>query len=471
MADEGSGQVTHLRAWLEKADRQFIWHPFTQMQEYGRETPLVVREGRGCWLVDIHGRKYLDGVSSLWCNIHGHRRPEIDAALRAQLGRIAHSTLLGISNEPAIRLAKELVDLAPAGLTKIFYSDNGSTAVEVALKMAFQYWQHRGGAWRKKTKFVALRNGYHGDTIGAMSVGGIDLFHAAFRPLLFKTYLAPSPYCYRCEFGLDCTRCGWECVAALERILRARGREVAAMIVEPLVQAAGGMIVAPRGYLKRIARLCKRYHVLLIADEVATGFGRTGRMFACEHEGVRPDLLACSKGMTGGYMPLAATLCRLNIYDAFLGRFSEQKTFFHGHTFTGNQLGCTAALASIGIFKKDRVLEKLVPKVETLRTQLEQLRGLQHVGDVRQCGLIGAVELVQDREAGTPFDWRQRMGAQVCRAARRNGLLIRPLGDVIVIMPPLAISERDLRWMMGVIGDSIRDVTERSAPETQRKAE
>ena len=446
---------------LERDDKRHIWHPFTQMREYERERPLVVREGRGCWLVDIHGRRYLDGVSSLWCNIHGHRRREIDAAIREQLGRIAHSTLLGISNEPAIRLAKELVRRAPPGLTKVFYSDNGSTAVEVALKMAFQYWRYRGREFRKKTRFVALRNGYHGDTIGAMSVGGIELFHAAFRPLLFRTHFAPSPNCYRCEFRCERGRCRWECVAGMERILRAHGREVAAVIVEPLVQAAGGMIVAPEGYLKRVEKLSRKYNVLLIADEVATGFGRTGRMFACEHEGVRPDLLACSKGLTGGYMPLAATLCTQDIYDAFLGEFRERRTFFHGHTFTGNPLGCAAALAAIGIFRKERVLQRLTPKIRLLGEELRKMSELRHVGDTRQSGLIGAVELVKDRGTKGPFPWEERVGYQVCRAARARGLLIRPLGDVIVIMPPLAISMRELEWMMGVVAECIREVTER----------
>lgn len=445
---------------LQRDDRRYIWHPFTQMQEYERETPLVVRSARGCWLVDIDGKKYLDGVSSLWCNIHGHRRREIDSALKAQLKRVAHSTLLGISNEPAIQLAKELVRIAPAGLTKVFYSDNGSTAIEVALKMAFQYWQHQGSQYRQKTKFVALRNGYHGDTLGAVSVGGIELFHAVFRPLLFKTYFAPSPYCYRCEFGLDRTRCHWECVASMEEILRTHKDEIAAVILEPLVQAAGGMIVAPRGYLKRVEKLCRRYGVLLIADEVATGFGRTGKMFACEHEDVHPDLLACSKGLTGGYMPLAVTLCTQRIYDAFLGAFHERKTFFHGHTFTGNPLACAAALASLRIFEKQHILDKIAPKIESLRNELKKLSELLHVGDVRQCGLIGAVELVQERRTKTPYPWDLRIGWRVCQAARKRGLLIRPLGDVIVIMPPLAISVKELVWMMRVIADCIIEVTE-----------
>jgi adenosylmethionine-8-amino-7-oxononanoate aminotransferase len=326
--------------------------------------------------------------------------------------------------------------------------------------MAFQYWQHRGGAFSKKTRFVALRNGYHGDTLGAVSVGGIKLFRAAFRPLLFKTYLAPSPYCYRCEFGLDRLRCKWECVEGLETILRAHGGEIAAVIVEPLVQAAGGMIVGPEGYLKRVEQLCRMFNVLLIADEVATGFGRTGKMFACEHEEVRPDLLTCSKGLPAGYLPLAATLCGDRVYDAFLGSHRQRKTFLHGHTFTGNPLGCAAALASLRVFKKNRVLERLQPKIELLRTELTRLRALRHVGDTRQCGLIAGVELVQGRETRKPFPWEDRVGWQVCLAARDRGLLIRPLGDVIVVMPPLAISKSELRWMMRIIGDCIRRVTE-----------
>ncbi|MBM4085503.1 MAG: adenosylmethionine--8-amino-7-oxononanoate transaminase [Planctomycetes bacterium] len=445
-------------ATLIRWDKFHVWHPFTQMQDYARETPLVIESAKGVMLRDLDGNEYLDGVSSLWCNIHGHRRREIDAAIRRQLGKAAHTTLLGPSNPPAIELAKRLADLAPKGLTKVFYSDNGSTAVEIALKMAFQYWQHRGRP--RKTKFIALQNGYHGDTLGAVSVGGIELFHAAFKPLLFKALLAPSPYCYRCPVGRLPQSCRLACLGKLEAMLKRHAAETAAVILEPLVQCAGGIIVQPPGYLKGVEQLCRTHNVLLILDEVATGFGRTGRMFACEHEGVRPDLMALSKGLTGGYMPLAATLATDRIYSAFLGEYREFKTFFHGHTFTGHPLGCAAALASLDIFREDRVLARLKPKVKLLTERLREFLELDHVGDVRQCGLIAGIELVADKATKRPFPLEHKVGIRVCLAARQRGILIRPLGNVIVLMPPPAISQRQLEAVLEVIHQSIRAITQ-----------
>ena len=351
----------------------YLWHPFTQMREWERETPIIIERGKGPYLIDTHGRRYLDGVSSIWVNVHGHRHPVLDRAIRDQLARIAHSTLLGLSNPPAIRLARELVGLAPRGLTRVFYSDDGSTAVEIALKMAVQYWQQRRPRLRPKNTFLHLTLAYHGDTVGAMSVGQIETFHKRFAPLLFPTLAADAPYCYRCPLKLSYPSCGMACLDPIEQVLKARHRDLAGFIVEPLVQAAAGMITAPPGYLKRLRELCTKYGVLLIADEVATGFGRTGTMFACEQEGVTPDLMAISKGLTGGYLPLAATLATEEIYRAFLGRYDEWKTFFHGHSYTGNPLGCAVALANLEVFRRERTLARLRPKIAALTRWLRPL--------------------------------------------------------------------------------------------------
>ena len=441
---------------LETWDKTYLWHPFTQMQDYLKETPLIIEEGSGIYLRDINGNEYLDGISSMWCNLHGHRRKEIDEAIKRQLDKIAHTTLLGPSNIPAIELARKLIEIAPKGLQKVFYSDNGSTANEVALKMAFQYWQHKG--FKNKTEFVALQYGYHGDTIGTMSVGGIEIFHGAFRPLYFKTHLAPAPYCYRCPLGKQRENCSLACLEKLEDILRKNADNIAAMIMEPLVQGAGGIVIHPRGYLSGVHALCKKHNVLLILDEVLTGFGRTGKMFACLHEDVVPDIMALSKGINGGYMPLAATLATEEIYHAFLGEYAELKTFFHGHTYTGNPLGCAAALASMELHEKEHILEALEPKINHLQARLKPFESLEHVGDVRQCGLIAAVELVKDKTTKEPYPWEERVGIQVCLEARKRGLLIRPLGHIIVIMPPLIIENNDLDKLLDIIYKSIQQV-------------
>lgn len=441
---------------LEQDDKRYIWHPFTQMMDYERETPLIIDRGEGSFLIDIYGNRYLDGVSSLWVNLHGHRREEMDNAIKEQLEKIAHTTLLGLSNTPAIKLAKKLVEISPQGLKKVFFSDNGSTAVEVGLKMAFQYWQHIG---QNKTKFISFRNAYHGDTIGSVSVGGIDTFHKIFSPLLFQTYRSLSPYCYRCPLDKSYPSCGLSCLEELEELMEIHGDEVAALIIEPVVQAAAGMIVFPPGFLKGVRELCSKYHILIIADEVATGFGRTGRMFACEHEEVSPDIMALAKGITGGYLPLAVTLTTEEIYRAFLGKFEELKTFFHGHTYTGNPLACAAALASLEIFEKEKTLDKVQHKALYLESFLSPIKDLPHVGDVRHKGLMVGIELVMDKEEKRPFPIKEKIGIKVMHEARRRGLVIRPLGDVIVLMPPLSISKSELKKMVDITSEAIEVVT------------
>ncbi len=424
---------------LEQWDREHLWHPFTQMQGFREDPPLIISRGEGIYLYDIQGNRYLDGVSSLWANLHGHQRRELDRALTAQLSQVAHSTLLGIAHPPAILLARRLVEITPPGLKKVFFSDNGSTAVEVALKIAFQFWRNRGRP--EKQRFLKLSGAYHGDTIGAVSVGGIPLFHEIYRPLLFDTLEAPAPYCYRCEHREDC---GDQCLARLEELVAAHHQELAAVIVEPVMQGAAGMIPQPPGYLAKVREVTRRHEVLLIADEVAVGFGRTGRMFACEHDGVSPDLLCLAKGITGGYLPLAATLATDDIYQAFLGEYEDFKTFFHGHTYTGNPLAAAVGLASLDIFVHDRVLEGLAAKIERLARHLKGLVDHPYVGDIRQRGLMVGIELVADKTTREPFPLKRRTGHQVILAARRLGAILRPLGDVIVLLPPLCISLKEL---------------------------
>ncbi|MEK7267066.1 MAG: adenosylmethionine--8-amino-7-oxononanoate transaminase [Nitrospirota bacterium] len=449
---------------LEESDKKYIWHPFTQMKDWLDEKPVIIAEGRDCFIKDIYGRWYLDAVSSMWVNIHGHRKKEIDEAIKEQIDRISHSTLLGLSNVPAIRLAEKLVQLVNSSLvtrhsllSKVFYSDNGSTSVEVALKMAFQYWLHKGVTG--KNSFLSLKNAYHGDTLGAVSVGGIETFQKVFSPLLFKTYNAPSPYCYRCESGLSYPDCKTACLEKMDDILKKHSSEIAAVILEPLVQAAGGMIIAPHGYLKGVRDLCTKYNVLMIADEVATGFGRTGKMFACEHEDVTPDIMCLSKGITGGYLPLAVTIATDEIYNAFSGEFRELKTFFHGHSYTGNPLACAAALACLDIFEKEETLKNLKPKIELLEGWLKEISELSHVGDARNKGLMAGVELVKGKNTKEPYAWEEKMGWKVAYHARDNGVFIRPLGNVVVIMPPLSISIENLKQMLKVIKDAIIAVT------------
>ncbi|MFA6170361.1 MAG: adenosylmethionine--8-amino-7-oxononanoate transaminase [Candidatus Margulisiibacteriota bacterium] len=425
---------------LLRKDKRALWHPFTQMKDWQANDQLIIEKGDGVYLYDTEGKKYIDGCSSLWVTVHGHNNQTLNQAIKKQLGQVAHSTLLGLANVPAIELAEQLVKIAPKGLNKVFYSDSGSTAVEIALKIAFQFQQQTGQ--KQKTKFLTLTNAYHGDTIGSVSVGGIDLFHKIYKPLLFKSIkVTPGD------------------ADELEKVLKARHREIAAMIVEPLIQAAAGILMMPKGYLKTVRRLCTKYGVLLIVDEVATGFGRTGKMFACEHEGVAPDLMCVAKGITGGYLPLAATLTTDRIYQAFLGQVEENKTFFHGHTYTGNPLACAAALASLELFRRNKLLANIERNVKLLARELPRFYQLKHVGEIRQCGTMVGIELFEDKKKQTPYPAKTRMGHQVILEARKRGAILRPLGDVIVLMPPQNITQAELRRLIEITYNSIITAT------------
>jgi adenosylmethionine---8-amino-7-oxononanoate aminotransferase len=442
-----------LRHW----DRTLVWHAFTQMADY---EPLILDRGEGCYVFDVDGRRYLDATSSLWCNVHGHRHPKIDAAIRAQLDRVAHVSNLGTSNPTTIQLAKRLVDLAPPGLGHVFFSDDGATAVEVGLKMAFQYWRQCSNPRPGKTCYLALGEAYHGDTLGAVSVGGVARFHELFRPLLFETLRVLAPDAYRLPPGVAAAGLLEHSLAALDRLLAEHHARIAALVIEPLVQAAAGIIVHPKGYLRGVRDLTQKHDVLLIADEVAVGFGRTGRMFACEHEDVTPDLFCIAKGLTGGYLPMAATLASEEIWQAFLGDHASGRTFYHGHTYGGNPLGAAAAMATLDVFQEERTLEQLPEKIAQLAALLAPLADHPHVGDIRQCGLITGIELVRDRATREPYPTSDGIGRRVCEVATRRGVLLRPLGDVIVLWPPLAISLEQLKEIIAAVECGIAEVTE-----------
>ncbi|MBI2987355.1 MAG: adenosylmethionine--8-amino-7-oxononanoate transaminase [Deltaproteobacteria bacterium] len=444
---------------LKQLDHTHLWHPFTQMQEWMGEDPLIIERGEGHYLIDVQGRRYLDGVSSLWCNVHGHRKPELDEALKRQIGRLAHSTFLGLSHVPGIELSHKLIEIAPPGLTRVFYSDSGATAVEIALKMAFQYWQLKGE--KERTRFASLAEAYHGDTIGAMSVGYSETFHHFHRPLLFPVIRLNPPHIFRYLRRMDEQEALKSAIREAEETLSRERRSLAALIMEPLMQGAAGMWSQPPGYVKALKGICRKNRILFILDEVATGFGRTGKMFACEHESVSPDILCLAKGISGGYLPLAATLATEEIFSAFLGEYQEFKSFFHGHTYTGNPLGCAVALANLELFKRQKILEKMRPKILYLIKRLEEdFLSLPHVGDVRQWGFMVGIELVENKAALKAYPSARRVGRQVIREARKKGVIIRPLGDVIVLMPPLTIADGELKTLVDVVYDCIRQVTE-----------
>jgi len=453
-------------------DKRYVWHPFTQMRDWLADPePLVIRRGQGATLFDSEGRAYLDAVSSLWVTVHGHGHPKLAQALARQMAQLDHSTLLGLANEPSIALAQALVQAAPKtpstgsgqapstgsgqALAKVFYSDSGSTAMEIALKIAYQFWQNQGGAAAKKQSFITFSEAYHGDTIGSVSLGGIDLFHQVYKPLLFPTLQVPTPY------GSGDPKEGARALAQVEALLKKKRGQIAGLVAEPLMQGAAGMLKAPVGLLKGLRRLADQYDVLLIVDEVATGFGRTGKLFACEHEGVTPDLMAVAKGITGGTLPLAATLATERIYKGFLYPYADQKTFFHGHTYTGNPLACAVALENLKLFKTERTLARLQPKIEFLEKKLPVLLERPHVGEIRQVGFMVGIELMKDKAQRTPYAYDQAIGAKVCRRARDYGVILRPLGPVIVLMPPLCTSITELEFLLKVVEASVKDVTEK----------
>lgn len=449
-------QATLLRQW----DTTHVWHPFTPMSAYATEEAPIIASGEGFYLTDTDGNRYLDGISALWCNVHGHRVPAIDQAIRDQLDQVAHSTLLGMGSVPSIELAHELVQIAPPGLRRVFYSDSGSTAVEAALKIAYQYYRQRPNP-ESRDLFVAMGDAYHGDTVGSVSVGGIDLFHEVYRGLLFQTLRVPAPVCYRVPAGTTPEEHLEWCYAEMERVVTENAGRIAAFVIEPLVQGAAGMLIHPSGYLKRVRELTKKHDILLIADEVAVGFGRTGTMFACEQEGVAPDLMCVAKGLTGGYLPVAATLATDAIFEAFLGDPSLGRTFFHGHTFTGNALGCAAGLASLKLFRENKVLENVGAISKLLTQRLSELADHPHVGEIRQKGTMVGIELVVDRETKEPYAGDLRLGHQVTLAARKRGVIIRPLGNVIVLMPAPAMQVDDINKLCDGAFAAIREVTDK----------
>lgn len=442
-------------AQLEQADKHYLWHPFTQQQDWEAEPQLIIERAEGCYVIDSEGKRYLDGISSLWVNVHGHNRPEINQAIIAQLERVAHTTMLGLTHPSAIELAQRLIAIAPGMLSRVFYSDTGAAAMEIALKMAFQYWQQCPSPKPQKTKFFSLSNAYHGDTVGAMSVGNITLYQQVYHQLLFPTIQAPNAYCYRCHLHKSYPTCHFACLEEVERVIAEHADELAAVVMEPLVQGAAGIFVYPSGYTRAVWEIAKRHHVLFIVDEVATGFGKTGKMFACEHENIEPDLMALGKGMTGGYLPLAATLATEEIYQAFLGPIEQYCTFYHGHSYTGNPLACAATLANLDLFEQDQTLKHLQPKIALLTRQLERFRHLPLVGDIRQCGFMTGIELVQDQQTRIPFPVQDKIGIRVIKEARRRGVILRPLSDIVVILPPLAITEEELQFLLNVTYDSI----------------
>ncbi|MBS4761021.1 MAG: adenosylmethionine--8-amino-7-oxononanoate transaminase [Clostridium sp.] len=445
--------------WLEK-DLKYVWHPDTQMKQYeGNDfKPTLIDKGKGIYVYDTEGKRYIDGVSSWWVNTLGHSNKRLNQVLLKQAEKIEHVLLADFTHKPAIELAERLVKLAGKPFSKVFYSDDGSTAVEVAIKMAYQYWYQKGKP--EKKHFVSMTDSYHGDTLGSVSVGGIDIYKKIFNPLVFETLKVCAPYCYRCPKNCPKENCSIECIKEVEALFEKRHSEIAAMIVEPLVQGAAGMRVYPVEYLKKLRTLCDRYDILLIDDEVAMAFGRTGKYFAFEHAGIKPDIFCVAKGITAGYIPLAATITTDKIYKEFYDDFSKLKTFYHGHSFTGNPIACAIAVETLKIMEEEKIIENLYPKIEKLKTGLEQFKQLEHVGDIRHIGMIGAIELVEDKTTKQPYPFTKRIGHQVFKKAMQSGAILRPIGNVIYFMPPLIITEEEIATLLKIAYNSIKSVTQ-----------
>ena len=440
-----------LRRW----DSDHLWHPFSSPEADLADPMLIIDHAEGCWLVDAEGNRYLDGVSSLWCNLHGHRVPELDNAIRFQLDKVAHSTLLGVSHAPAIELSRRLVEIAPPGLTRVFFSDNGATAVESALKMAFQFQLQRPDPKPAKSLFLSLGGAYHGDTLGAVGVGDLGLFHDRFGPLRVPALHACQPHCFRCPLGLSRPGCAMACASEAAKLIETHAERLAAVVIEPGMQGAAGMIPLPDGYLKRIREAATAHDVLLIADEVATGFHRAGPLFACDAEGVVPDFLCLAKGLTAGYLPMAATLTTEAVHRAFRGRPEEGRGFYHGHTYTGNPLAAAVALANLELVMAPGFAERVSHKADVLDEQLRRLADLSCVGDIRQKGLMAGVEIVNDKIDRRPFPPALGAGRRICRMARDRGVLLRPLGDTVVVMPPLAIETDEIVTICRTLKESL----------------
>ncbi len=439
-----------------------VWHPFTNIERFDREEKLVIESAVGNRLIDIYGREYIDGVASMWANIHGHSHPHIVEAIKRQADRLQHSTLLGASHTTGEELTERLVAHLPDGLSNAFYSSDGASAVEAAIKMAVQYWANTGHP--EKKRIVSLDMAYHGDTAGTVSLGGEGPFRDPYKPLLFEPLRVPNPYSYRCQMCKAAGSCDLSCVQVLSEMFADRHREIAALVVEPKVQAAAGVVVAPEGHLSALRRLCDQFDVLLIADEIATGFGRTGAMFACDLEDVRPDILVLGKGMSGGYLPISATIATDRVYEAFYDESSPEKTLFHGHTFAGNPICSAAAIANLDLFEQDHVVDRVKSVEPVLKNLLrEELQEHPHVGEIRQKGLMVGIEIVSDRESKKPFDSSLLVGWKTSLAARDRGVFVRPIGDTVILMPPLSIEEVELTQIVEAVSYGLDKVTGQSA--------
>ena len=438
-------------------DLAHVWHPCTQMKDHEQLPPIPIRYGEGVWLEDFEGKRYIDAISSWWVNLFGHSNPRINAAVCRQLGRLEHVILAGFTHEPVIALSEALTSIAPAGLSRCFYADNGSSAVEVALKMSFHYWRNLGRT--RKARFITLTNSYHGETLGALSVGDVDLYKSTYQPLLLDVITVPSPDCYEREPGESWADHSRRKFALMEEALALHAHEAAAVIVEPLVQCAGNMRMYDPAYLKLLREACDRHQVHLIADEIAVGFGRTGTMFACEQAGIRPDFMCLSKGLTGGYLPLSAVLTTESVYSAFYDEYVKLNAFLHSHSFTGNPLACAAALATLAIFREDDVINGNLARAAHLGARARELQDHPHVAEVRQTGMIAAIELVRDKKSRAPYDWRERRGLRIYRHALERGVLLRPIGNVVYFMPPYVITPEEIDHIVTVAREGIELAT------------